>query len=278
MKNKEFAQRKAEMLRNISLSASMIKLVCGVANNAAWLVALEAYDHAKQCKRYRNINVRGEFKRIMKMYHAYESHLIFATKNRLFHIDDMSPETRKKYGAVSDREYYDFWTATGAQAYMKTRPLLTSLWNKYRLSLVNHHVSDAEHVAWIMVAQATFELAVRIYKAAMDDIINNYKVPRNIANMIFQQLSVENLSKQWFKAMSALSPDSSEFEFTPTEERNISLGIRQLHEAWSHPSIFFDSTAQAAEAYDDIFRTKGELRKTLAELKEMKEETMKELK
>ena len=42
----------AEAQKAIGNAAAVVKLVCGVGNNAAWLVMLDAYDHARKCKRY----------------------------------------------------------------------------------------------------------------------------------------------------------------------------------------------------------------------------------
>jgi hypothetical protein len=45
----------------------------------------------------------------------------------MFHLDDLEPSVRRKYGDITDREYYDFWASTGSQAYQQSKPLITSL-------------------------------------------------------------------------------------------------------------------------------------------------------
>ena len=47
-----------ELERKMAASAATVKLICGVGNNAAWLVVLEAYGHAKQHRRF-NQNIKG---------------------------------------------------------------------------------------------------------------------------------------------------------------------------------------------------------------------------
>ena len=270
-------RRRQQMMHDIGLAAATVKLVCGVGNNAAWLVVLEAHDHAKRCKRYRNYRVKHEFKQALKMFHEYERRLLYADENRMFHVADMSPETRKKYGNITDRQYYEFWTGSGGEAYTNTRPLLTSLWNKYRLSLLKHNVEDAEHVAWVCVAQAALELAVTLYKAATEDVIKAYNLPVKLVNTIFRQFSLEAVAKKWMSALKELSPEGMAHDSEPIDDKNIAIGLEQLHDAWIHPTIFFDSTLAAVEEYDEVFRTKGEMKKASRELAEMRAETLEEM-
>ena len=42
-----------ETVKVVSNAAAIFKLVCGVGNNAAWLVMMDGYDHAKRCKAFR---------------------------------------------------------------------------------------------------------------------------------------------------------------------------------------------------------------------------------
>ena len=123
------------MMLAASCSAAVVKLVCGVGNNAAWVVMMEGYDHAKRCKGIRR-GVKGGhlvgwyFKRAINDFNDYERHLLRAQENRMFHLADMSEDVRRKYGDISDDEYYEFWKGVGAVAYGKTKPMVTSLWNE----------------------------------------------------------------------------------------------------------------------------------------------------
>lgn len=71
------------------------------------------------------------------------------------------------------------------------------------------------------------------------------------------------------------------YDLEPMEERNIALGIQQLHEAWSDPRLLYGSAMTATVDFDDIFRTKGENKKALREINEvmaLAEEEMKQMK
>ena len=130
-KEKKDSMTMDEMQHRMAAAASVVKLVCGVGNNVAWLVVLEAYDHAKQHSRFNQSAKGGKrvgwyFRRVMKLYHEYEDHLVETKTNRMFHLADLDEKTRKKYGDITDRDYYDFWAAIGGPAYHKTHPPSTN--------------------------------------------------------------------------------------------------------------------------------------------------------
>lgn len=262
--------------KKMCAAASVVKLVCGVVNNASWLIMLDACDHAKQCRAYRG-NAKRLFNQSLQMFHEYERKLIYANENRMFHLADMSPEIRKKYGDITDREYYDFWASSGVSAYTRTKPIITSLANKYRLSLQSHSVGDAEHIAWIMTAMASLELSVQLYKRTIMDCVKGYGLPLRIFEHVFGQFSLENIAKTWKNAMCALGGKSIDFKLDDIEERNIELGLIQLQEAWLDTDILYDSLFDAVDDYGEVFRTKGEQKKALKEIVNIKQETDKGL-
>jgi hypothetical protein len=259
-----------EMVLNMSKAAAVVKLICGVGNNAAWLVALDGYDHARRCKRYGNGLVKHEFRQVIKMFHDYERTLIYATENRMFHLADMTPNIRKKFGDISDRQYYEFWAGMGSVAYRNTRPLLTSLANKYRLSLQVHGAKDAEDVAWVMTAAACLELSVSLYNKAIEECITSYKLPATIVRKVFRQFSLEAITKKWRSALDELAPDT-DYELESTEQKNIEHGLLQLYEAWSNTTLLYESSQGIVEDYEEVFRTPGERKKAAREIAEAAE-------
>lgn len=265
-----------ETAKRMAQAAAVVKLICGVANNAAWMVMLDGYDHARQCKAYRH-DVRRNFRIAIKAMKDYEAKLVHSTENRMFHLADMSPGIRKKYGDISDREYYDFWQSTGFEAYAKTKPLITSLWNKYRLSLMRDGVEDATHVAWVMAAMAALELAVRMYGKAIEECVAGYSLPRRIVEHVFGQFSLAGVAKAWRKALVSLCPGTDDLEPSETDKRNIDMGLGQLCEAWENPDLLYGSMMDSVDEFAEIFRTKGEQKKAIRYLSEVRVETMKEL-
>lgn len=270
-----------EMQHRMAAAASVVKLVCGVGNNAAWLVVLEAYDHAKQHSRFNQSMKGGKryswfFRRVMKLHHEYEDHLVETKTNRMFHLADMDEKTRKKYGDISDRDYYDFWAAIGGPAYHKTHPLVTSLWNKYRLSLEANGIREADKVAWVMVGQVALELAGSLYDSAIDECEKGYELPRNLLEYVFGQFSLKHIAKEWYRAMMTLAPETEPVKPSELEEKNIDLGIRQLQEAWLNHDLLYESTQETVADYDEVFSTKGHQKKVLREIGEIREDTQRE--
>ena len=265
-----------ETIDAMGRAAAVVKLVCGIGNNAACLVVLEGYDHARMCRNYRQ-RVKKSFQESMDAIKRYEHNLLYADSNRMFHLADMSPEVRKKYGDITDREYYDFWTDTGAMAYQKTRPLVTSLWNKYRLSIEKNGVGDSSHVAWVMVAMAALELAVRMYESAVDECVSGYGLPRHLVEHVFGQFSLKDVARLWRRSLIMLCPGTESIEPDSLDRRNIEMGLVQLSEAWSSTDTLYGSTMDAVEDYDEIFRTKGEQRKAMREIALVRDETNEEL-
>ncbi len=281
-----------ELTLRMAKAASVVKLICGVGNNAAWQVVLHALTeingnkidptdpegnrHLPPHPRYRH-EVKQAFKRAIDAFHDYERQLICATQNRMFHMADNTERIRKMYGDITDRQYYEFWASIGGPAFNKTKPLITSLQNKHRLSLLNHGVGEADKVAWVLTAMAALELAGQLYEKAIRECIDVYKLPESVVRSVFGQFSMNKITELWRRALMMLAPEV-EFELEPTEKRNIEMGLTQLCEAWIDPALLYDSTMESVEDYDEVFRTRGYQKKAMCEIAEVREETIKELK
>ena len=202
-----------EIVKAVGNAAAIFKLVCGVGNNSAWVVMMEGYDHARRCKAFRKSlkgghNVGWYFKRAVNDFNTYERNLLTTQTNRMFHVADMSDNVRRKYGNISDAEYYEFWKGVGGVAYAKTKPLITSLVNKYRVSLVQHDVKDAEHVAWVMTAQAALDLSLALFESAAKECEVGLKLHRKVIDEVFSQFSLKTISKDWMRALMLLAPET----------------------------------------------------------------------
>ena len=271
-----------EIVKAVSNAAAIFKLVCGVGNNAAWLAMMDGYDHAKRCKAFRRSCKGGHmvgwyFKKAVNDFKDYERRLLTASENRMFHVADMTEDVRRKYGDISDAEYYEFWKGVGGVAYAKTQPHITSLWNKYRVSLVKHDVKDAEHVAWVMTAQAAIDLSLAMYESAMKECEKGMNLPRQLLDGIFGQFSLKTVSNEWMRALMLLAPETDDYQLDSTEERNIDLGLQQLMEAWLDPELLYSSASGAVDEYEEIFATNGFVKKVQREIAEVRAETLKEL-
>ena len=271
-----------EIVRAVGNAASIFKLVCGVGNNAAWVVMMEGYDHARRCKAFRRSLPGGHtvgwyFRRAVNDFNQYERLLLTTQTYRMFHVADMSDDVSRKYGNISDAEYYEFWKGVGGVAYDKTKPLITSLVNKYRVSLVQHDVRDAEHVAWVMTAQAALDLAGAMYESAMKECEKGMELHRKVLDEVFSQFSLKTISKDWMRALILLAPETDPIKLSDVEERNIDLGLQQLMEAWLDPELLYSSASGAVDDFKEIFATKGFVKKVQREIAEVRDETMRVL-
>lgn len=281
----EIAQIRAQLEHNLAILASHVKLMTGVGNNCALAVMVHAYNEiagigydSKGNERQPHPNFRHQCKKAyqdaIRAWHDYEAQLLYARVNRFFHLADLSPETRKIYGSdVTDQQFFEFWKGIGAHAFDVSKPLIYSLHNKYRLSLQHHGIKHAELTAWPMVATACLALAVKMYNLAIDKSEDGpYKVPKYISEPIFRQFSLQKVLDRWKKALDLTDP-FADYELDELEDRNIYLGIEQLHDAWTDPDLLFDSAVDVIPDFDELFRTKGEMKKALRNISEVREET-----
>ena len=63
------------------------------------------------------------------------------------------------------------------------------------------------------------------------------------------------------------------YDLDDIESRNIEMGLRQLCEGWIDTNTIFGSTMAAVEEYGEVFRTKGEQKKAMREIAEVKADT-----
>ncbi len=271
-----------EIQKAVGNAAAIFKLVCGVGNNAAWVVMMEGYGHARRCKAFRRslpggYTIGWYFKKAVNDFYKYERHLLTTPTNRMFHVADMSEDVRRKYGNISNEEYYEFWKGVGVVAYHKTKPLITSLVNKYRVSLIQHDVKDAEHVAWVMTAQAAIDLAGSMYESAMKECEVGLELHRRTLDEVFSQFSLKTISKDWMRALMLLAPETDPIKLSDVEERNIDLGLQQMMEAWLDPELLYSSASGAVDDFNEIFATKGFVKKVKREIAEVQAETLRVL-
>lgn len=259
-----------ELGHRVFKSSVLIKTMCGIGNNAAWACCLEAMDQLRRHPNFRQ-RVKQAFKAAMEEFKAYERRLVYATENRLFHLDDLTPEFRKRYGNITDREYYEYWCATGATAYTQKRAWAVNMWNKYRLSLIRHKVPHEDKVAWGMAACACLRLAQFIYEQNIKVCAKDHEVPAQLLEAIFGGLNVKAIADKWDKALMLLEPKTEGYELEKIEVKNIQLGLDQLMEQWTSTATMTDALAETTEAYDDVFRTKGEQKKALRQIADMRE-------
>jgi len=272
-----FARWYAKIQIALDDATKIVKLMTSVGNNVAYFVMLDAYDHAKRHYRFFQ-SVKGggrvswHFKKAVEAYKDYESRLLRATENRMFHVDDIADERRRMFGNISDEQYMEFWKGVGGVAYQRVKPFITSLQNKYRLPLSRRGIRDAERTAWVLTASAVLDIAGVILEYTYKDC-DEMNIPRAVANAVFGQFSLKKVLDMWETAVYMMEPSLETMELDPIENRNIEIGIEQLLEKLVSPDIIYSSALGSIEDYDEIFATKGFQKKVIREISEARADT-----
>lgn len=267
------AERQETLAQIAGIISGLVKTTCGVANNAAWMACLEALGKVKEHPRYRKraadgISIKKRFKDVVDQYHKYERNLLYGGPPYFFRLKDLPPDRRKSFGDITDSEYFDMWTAIGAQAYSRTRQFITCLVNKFKLSLESHGVKNADIIAWVITATTCLKIAVRVYGSALDNAGNTVGIAPSELNKIYKAFNMRVICELWMKAELAIEP-STDYDLDGVELKNIQLGIMQLEEQWMNTQTLYGSAVDIFKEYDDVWRTPGEQKKAINGLFDM---------
>lgn len=284
-----------ELEKRVSQSAGFVKMMTGVANNAALQIIADCMDRLADRRssdsyadrpfhphpRYKG-RVKHLFGNALKERDHYRVELKWPTVGnlRFFNLADMPEEARKKYGVISDEQYFEFWESTGSYAYAQSQPLIGSLCNKFRLSLIKHGVAEPELVAWGMVGASVLELSVKIWETAMNSVYSACEgmLTKERLKDAFKPFLLARVSRAWNFALKELEPAVANYNADSAEERNVALGLEQLEELWVNPDTTFNSTIHAVEDYqDEVFSTVGHAKKSMRELAQMRDDAVVEL-
>lgn len=284
-----------QLEQTVAQVAGFVKMMTGVANNAAISIMLDCLNKIADVRskesyaeepwhphpRYKQ-RVKQLFNQALQEKDHYRRRLMYPGEYgiRFFRVSDMPDEARRKYGVINDKTYFEFWEGTGALAYQKSQPLVGSLWNKFRLSLQQHGVPNAELVAWGLVGANVLELAVVVWQRAMKSAHEAFDglLSMDYVEQLYQPFSLHCVSLKWRQALSLMAPEVNTYSLDSLEERNIEMGVQQLMELWISPDLPFDSTIKAVEDFsDDIFSTPGHAKKAMRELADMRNKAVEDL-
>ena len=242
--------------------AGVVKQIIGVPNNMAQVAMMNARDQLKKHPRYRH-QVKKAFNDAFAAFDKYERVLLNPTGARYFHMDDMPEVIRKKYGNITDREYYEFWQNVGWSVYSQHRNFITCLDNKFKLSLQSHDVAHAELLCQGLTAEQILHIASVRYEELIKEIQKDTALPPKFLNIFFKCFDITPVWQRWEKAMEMLVGN---FPLTETESKNIEQGISQLYDIIRTVENTIDGIRKSTDDYSEIFRTKGELKKVQKEI------------
>ena len=238
--------------------SSFIKTITGVANNAAWIITIDAHEKIMKHPKYKQATKKA-FKEVFKLFKQYENNLKYTDINRMFDVNDMDPQTRSKYkDSLTNEEYYEMWTAMGAVAYSETKGLVTSLQWKFAKSYRDHGVQHYDIMGWAMTAYTILNLAASMYELYLVSAEQDYSIRKEEAHRIFKGFSLKHIADAWTKAMHTL--DNTVYILNEHESNNIEIGVRQLQEAWTDPYLISRSLRKTTDDFSDYFKNKRALK------------------
>lgn len=276
----------AEVERDIAQCSGFVKMMTGVANNCAYGIMMDALDNLRKHPRYSDKRIKrlfeGNQNSVLSFYKRYRNRLRWPWPNDVafFGVKNMSEETRKKYGEpLTDAQYFEFWESTGALAYEKSRNLVTSLQNKFRLSLLAHDVPHPEIIAWGLVGSSVLEMAVETWERSMRSVHEAVPVLQpKIIEKIYAPFNMLPIANQWHKAVFTLCPESNNYTLDTIEKQNITNGLVQLRELWISPDLPFDATIAAVEDFNtEVFRSARQVKKTVIDFKKMRNNAIQDI-
>lgn len=253
-----------QLTEALPLISALVKQVMGVANNVAQVAMMNSRDDLVQHPAYRH-RVKQAFNEAFRSFDEYEKRLLNPSGVRYFHVDDMPPETRKRYGEITDREYYEYWQNVGWSVYSKHRTFITALDNKFKLSLQKHGVPHAELLCRAMTTEQLLNIACQRYVGVTKVVHKETGLPQDKLDFIFGCFSLKGVHQRWAKALTMIVPN---FPLDAIEEKNIRDSIEQLYNIISDIPEMYDGIEKSTEDYEEVFRTKGEWKKQLRQIRE----------
>lgn len=240
--------------------SGMVKTMLAMPNNVAYIMLYNAHDKAKTHPAYRH-EAKRLFKRTVEEYREYEKGLYCAQENRMFHVGDMNEQTRKRYGDITDRDYFELWQDMGSKGYELALPHLQALTHKFRLSLRRRNIQEADILCHLLTASAVMEIALSFYRSATDLCKSEFKLPEQLVTRLYGGFSLQRVKQAWERACTALAP--YRYPLEEIEEKNIAMSISDIADTWSEQDNMLAAVIDAVENNEELFRTRGEMKKVL---------------
>lgn len=264
---------KEELTMRLTHAAELVKMVCGAANHMARLVMLDAHDLASKHPNYKH-KVKKTYKQALEEFENIDKRLRNAGDAGFFNLKNLPPEVRKKYGNITNSDYFEYWQSLGTESFVYNRNLIGDLKNAYKTSLNNNNIEYADTISYVMAANAMLHLAVKVYNEAIDcEMRNGCKgVTKETLNRIFECFCPKKVLNLWDNAMRMCFPEA--FKVKPSEEDNekIKAFLLLLEDSVTKPQLLYLYVERSINSYEEIFRTKTEKKEVLKQIRSIQKE------
>ncbi|MBQ0074568.1 MAG: hypothetical protein KBT34_10275 [Prevotella sp.] len=263
-----------EVVEALGHCGSVIKHVCGIAYAMSYYTMLDAIDYIKKDGLYKQ-TVKQKVNDVMKERENYISRLKSPAPGEaeFFNLKYLQPEARRRYRAdLTNEEYFQTWLDMGASSYKGYKPMIDALQHKYFKSLSERGVKHAKAIAWCITTEVTLEIAVEAYNTLLKELRDGRGLPIDIINMEFAPFCLINVHEKWCEALKQIYPSIEEYEKSVHGDRNITMGINDLKEAFSKEISTTNAIRESVEDNADIFATKGFFKKEMTKIAETEQE------
>lgn len=262
IKNPAGYTTESQVVNELADAAGLAKTGQAVCNNVAYIIYGIVVDKVKQSDIYRH-NVKHIIKNIHREWQEYDKRLLHASNNRMFCVGDLNDAQKAVYANITDRDYFEFWQATGTAAYSDVLTFINSLVYKYRKPFDARGARHSDLLAWIQTLHTALRVCEFSLNAITDKCISVSRLPRECIEPLTHLFSVARIDKCVQNLVEELTDVDNLFDFTDDECKNISYGVTQYTEKVTDPKFVIESIRIATEDYGKMFRTKGYQKKAL---------------
>lgn len=261
-----------ELERVLCSMAGLVKQTTGTTNFIAYYTMMDAMDHVRKHPAFKR-EVKMAFNIAKKKYNDYEKSLRFSNRPRFFCVEDIPEHVREKYKkGMTDTEYWNMWCDVGASSYASYSKELKVLYWKYHKSLNGHGVKHADILAWVLLADAALMLSVKYYDYLIKTVSEHCRLSYEQVDRCFSLFSLEGVEDAWDAAITEMQKHvNTNFNLSPSEDRNIYLGLRQLEEAISDDIMRYGGLREAIDMNKGVFASKWDYRQAVNEINRLSE-------
>lgn len=259
--NKEFMEAVSAVLSNL-------KIYFGAINNSLYL-------HLGQALMSLNdLNLKSDkrlVKKVWQEWKQYENTLKYSDL-KYFDLDTLPADARAKIGEhATNEDYFDYWLASGGEPYRLSLPLVNCLTNKYKLLLESNGVKSPENKAPLMSILSLLANQLESHEESVKLGAKHLGIRVQDMKGAIAPFRLQRVHDAWWHLMRHVIPELKDITPTELEQKNIDMTLEQLFRLMNTEDFLFSGVSKATEDYDDFFRTKGNMKKTLQEIAEVRE-------
>lgn len=248
-----------------------VKQIAGIVNNATWFAMIDAIDAVRKHPRYKQ-RVKLDFKTALQKFKDYEAILQCDEHRGLFDLKNLTPEARKKYGSITNQDYYEYWCAVGGSAYMLSKDKMQEITDALTEHLNTEGYNHTDILAKLLLASTCMEHAILCVDGIIEAGCRDVRLSVADGKKFYSVLSLRPVHTAWQKAISTLEPSIGDM-LVPEHVYKHYDGLGEL---WRSEEFIINCIRKTSVDYEEIFRNKTELRKLKSELhrwkKSIKEE------